>query len=138
MHSLRASVRTVAVIGVLMVTGTLAACAPGGESSTLAMRPATTSTEGDSALLTGVLRHEDGCTFVDSAAGEAVVPVFAEDTAAWSGGTLTFSGALSATDKAVAGDTVNLAGGQAQGIAQDWKIPDGCRAYGSFWIVSGG
>lgn len=89
-------------------------------------------------MLTGILRQEHGCTFVDATPNGSVVPVFAEGTAAWSDGTLTFSGTLSAMDKAVAGDTVNLAGGQAQGIAQDWKIPDGCHAYGTFWIVSGG
>lgn len=126
------------VLAVLALTGMLAGCSPAGVTSELAIRPSSGSAEGDAALLTGVLRHEDGCTFVDSTAGGPVAPVFAEGTASWSGDTLTFSGALSATGKAVAGDTVSLGGSAAQGIAEDWSIPDGCRAYGTFWNVAGG
>lgn len=122
----------------LVLTLALTACSPSSDTSDLAIRPSSGSTEGDSALLTGVLRHQDGCTFVDSTAGAPVVPVFAEGTVSWSGDTLTFSGALSAEGKAVAGDTVSLAGGAAQGMAEDWSVPDGCRAYGTFWHVAGG
>lgn len=134
----RAAALAVLVLTVLVLTEALSACSPGGDTSDLALRPSSGSTEGDSALLTGVLRHEDGCTFVDSTAGGPVVPVFAEGTASWSGETLKFSGASIGVGKAVAGDTVNLGGGGAQGIAEDWSIPEACRSYGTYWIVAGG
>ena len=127
-----------AAVSALLLTVIVAACSSAGDSSELVIRPSSGNTEGDSALLTGVLRHEDGCTFVDSAASGPVVPVFADGTASWSGDTLTFSGALSAQGTAAVGDTVGLGGGVAQGIAEAWSIPEGCRVYSTFWNVAGG
>lgn len=122
----------------LALAGMLAACSPVGGTSDLAIRPGSAGTEGDSGLVTGVLRHELGCTFIDSTTNGYVVPVFAERTASWSGDTLTFSGTLRTLGKVSVGDTVELGGGETQGIAEDWTIPEGCRAYGTFWIVAGG
>ncbi|WP_269940084.1 hypothetical protein [Arthrobacter sp. HY1533] len=121
----------------LTLAGMLAACSPAGDTSDLAIRPSSGITEGDSGLLTGILRHELGCTFIDSKANGYVVPVFTERTASWSGDMLTFSGTLRTLGKVSAGDTVELGGGEAQGIAEDWTIPEGCRTYGTFWIVAG-
>lgn len=134
----RSRLRPAPAVAALVLTVTLAACSPSGDTSDLAIRPSSGSAGGDSALLTGVLRHQDGCTFVDPTASGPVVPVFAEGTVSWSGDTLTFSGALSSEGKMVAGDTVSLSGGAAQGIAEDWSIPDGCRTYSTFWHVAGG
>ena len=122
---------------ILATSATLVGCAPAGDTSDLAMRPATADTTAPSALLEGVLHRDAGCTFVVRTDGTTVVPVFERGDAAWVNDALVLTG--DGTASARAGDTVSLGGASAPyGVTTDMTIPPGCREYNEFWNASVG
>ncbi len=97
---------------------------------------------GDAALLEGVARFEDGCLWVETAAGERVLPLWPADThlgrlnsqpaVFGPGNTLLFE----VGD--IADDVYGIGGSMTTPeIARDLvgEIPEPCAA-GSFWVVS--
>lgn len=91
--------------------------------------------DGNTALLEGVLVHQNGCFYVKAREGGQYLPVFPHDSVGSSGSTLTYGG-----DDYESGATLSLGGGEAPSTA-DWmaelEIPDSC-VDSRLWVVSPG
>ena len=93
----------------------LTACVP--SSGPLAFQPK--SDAGYDALLSGTLRIEGACVWVE-AEGADYIPVFRIGDARMEAGELVYSGRYGD------GETVEIPGGETAGAGEGWYIPSGC------------
>lgn len=113
----------------LLLAVALTACTPAndgptGDTSELALQPASDEEGGDQAQLAGILHREGGCTYVELEDGALVIPVFQEGDAAWGEDGLLVGDA----DPVKAGDEVEFGGGYVGGsFDETMTVPDGCR-----------
>ena len=118
----------VAVLAGAVVAAGCGSSARGDLSGDIALyRP--TGDGGDAALLQGWLLRADGCTYVETADGERVLPVFPDD-AVWSDDVLQVGGVGHRL-----GEELSLTGGSAAPDFGDY-VPSGCADDVERWAVS--